>query len=165
MNKVKTSGELEDNHEGGETENRTGTELKHLTTEKRPERNAEMVNNIAKSIIFQLMAVVDGVDVITVANVFVGGGAEQSPGQREEADEIVIGEEGDGEKDPADAELQEHGEIIALWGEIFEREDADKIRGKADDEEIIRRYTSGETEGIGKHEHFQSNSGVIGDAG
>lgn len=105
MNKAKTSGELEDNHEGGETENRTGTELKHLTTEKRPERNAEMVNNIAKSIIFQLMAVVDGVDVITVANVFVGGGAEQSPGQREEADEIVIGKEGDGKENPADAEF------------------------------------------------------------
>ncbi len=165
MDEVKTSGELEDDHEGGETENWAGAELEHLATEKRSERNAEMVNNIAEGVIFQLMTVVDGVDVITVANVFVGGGAEQSPGQREEADEIVIGEEGDGEKDPADAELQEHGEIIALWGEIFEREDADKIRGKADDEEIIRRDTSGETEGIGKHEHFQSNSGVIGDAG
>ena len=102
MDEVKTSGELEDDHEGGET----GAELEHLATEKRSERNAEMVNNIAEGVIFQLMTVVDGVDVITVANVFVGGGAEQSPGQREEADEIVIGEEGDGEKDPADAELR-----------------------------------------------------------
>lgn len=133
MNKVKTSGELEDNHEGGETKNRAGTELEHLTTEKRPERNAEMMNDIAESIIFQLMAVVDGVDVITVANVFVGGGAEQSPCQREEAEEVVIGKEGDGEKNPADAELQEHSEVVALRGEIFEREDADKISGKADD--------------------------------
>lgn len=105
MNKVKTSGELEDNHEGGETENRTGAELEHLATEKRSERNAEMMNDIAEGIIFQLMAVVDGVDVITVANVFVGGGAEQSPGQREEADEIVIGKEGDGKENPADAEF------------------------------------------------------------
>lgn len=154
MNEVKTGGKLEDDHEGGETENRAGAELEHLTTEKRPERNAEMMNDIAEGIIFQLMAVVDGVDVITVANVFVGGGAEQSPGQREEAEEVVIGKEGDGEKNPTDAKFQEHGEVVALRGEIFEREDADKISGKADDEEIIGRNTSGETERIGEHEHF-----------
>ncbi len=105
MNKVKTSGELEDNHEGGETENRARAELEHLATEKRSECNAEMVNDVAESVVFQLMTVVDGVDVIAVADIFVSGGAEQSPCQREEAEEVVIGKEGDGEKDPADAEL------------------------------------------------------------
>ena len=97
--------------------------------------------DVAKGVVFELMAVIDGVDVVAVADVFVGSGAEESPSEREEAKEIAAGEKGNGQENTTDAEFQEHGKIIALWSEIFKGEDTDEIGGKADDEEIVSRDT------------------------
>lgn len=154
MDKIESGDELEDDNEGGEAKNRAGAELEHLATEEGPERDAEMVDDVAEGVVFELVAVIDGVDVVTVTDVFIGSGAEEGPGQREEADEITTREESDGEEDAADAELDRHGEIVAFRGEIFEGEDTNKVGGKTDDEEIIGRNTGGEPERIGKHEHF-----------
>lgn len=165
MDKIEGSDELEDDNEGGEAENRAGAELEHLATKKCTERDAEMVDDVAESVVFELVAVINGVDIVTVTDVFIGSRAEESPGQREEADEITTREKSDGEKNATDAELDRHGEIVAFWGEIFEGEDTNKVGGKTDDEEIIGRNTGGETERIGEHKHFQSNGSVIGGAG
>lgn len=111
------------------------------------------------------MTVVNGINIIAITNVFIGGGAEECPGQREEADEITTGEKGDSKKNASDTELGKHSKVVTFRGEIFEGEDANKVGGKADDEKIVSRDTGREAKGISKHEHFQSDGGIIGGAG
>ncbi len=154
-----SDGELDNRDGGGETEDGAGAEVKHPAGEKHTGGFAEIGNDVFYCAITELVAIIDGVDVVAVADVFVGGRAEQRPEDGDEHDEDIIGNDGDDIGGEADAELQGHGEIIVFGCEIFQRDDANAVGEEAGDEEKVGGGIDREMEVTGQDEHFQAERG------
>lgn len=105
IDNVISEAHLENHNKGRQAKHIRDSEVIHEAAKNDANSLAEVGHDVFYGVVAELVAVVDEIDVIAVADIFVGGRDQDRPGNREEEDKGVVGNDGHKIGDEANAEL------------------------------------------------------------